>query len=101
MFLPSSKGLSETLLSRFWLNSKIFPSDKEIFYGTSPVVAYKDVNCPKECTGLCHISISKTFGTDRPSVYFPGGGSMRSQNLMRKAEREGGTIFPLNFKVLG
>ena len=33
-----------------WLNSKIFPADKEIFYGTSPrCCSYNDVNCLKEC----------------------------------------------------
>ena len=53
-----------------WLNSKIFPADKEIFYGTSPRCCwYNDVNCLKECivslfsdnadqqVGLCHSSI--------------------------------------------
>ena len=54
-----------------WLNSKIFPADKEIFYGTSPrCCSYNDVNCLKECivsllrpdnadqqVGLCHSSI--------------------------------------------
>ena len=49
--------ISTVLLAAAGWIPRFFRQTRNFFYGTLPVVAYKDVNCPKECPGLCHSSI--------------------------------------------
>ena len=49
--------ISTVLLAAVGWIPRFFRQTRNFFYGTLPVVAYKDVNCPKECPGLCHSSI--------------------------------------------